>query len=60
MEHKRSGMPLKMLVIINVCVKEIFINMECNRSGLSFRNEHPLKSDQRFHRTAFVSSVGQI
>ena len=60
MEYKRSWVPLKMLILIHVGVKIIFIQKKCNRTGFSFRNEHPLKSDQCFHRTALVPSVGQI
>ena len=60
MEHKRSGMPFKMLVMIDECVKEIFIDMKSDLTGFSLGDEHSLETDQCFHWTTFVSSVGQV
>ena len=60
MEYKRSVLPFKVLIFIHVGVKIIFIQMKDDSTGFSFRNEHPLESDQRFHRTALVPGVGQV
>ena len=53
-------MLFKVLIFVNVGIKEILINTKGDRAGFPFRDENPLKSDQSFHRAAFVASVGQI